>query len=593
MSIPIPDFTGDGKVLIVAEVANAHQGSMEQAEKLLKVASEVGADAVKYQMFTANELCVKSHSRYEHFKRLELSQENLKLLYDSAHQDDLLFFCDAFGTQSADFLISLPADGIKIHSADLSNIHLLQRLTEWNGIILLSCGGASELEIYRALSILKPVKRNIILLHGFQSFPTPLEETNLRRIDYLRETFHLPVGYMDHVDAEDEMAFTLPLLAISAGAAVIEKHITLNRSLKGIDYHSSLNPAEMKEFVYHIRRAEKTVGTGNIHFGHEEKEYRKKMKKQLVASRIISSGSILKESDLTYKRAEDTCYPLNISHAIGKRIKQNISQEEVIKLSYLSLKVGILIIARMNSSRLPGKALIPILNKPAILYLIERAKLCKSADIILLCATTNKEDDALAALTAEEGIKCYRGEEIDVLKRILGACEQEQLDIAVRVTGDDIFLSPSHLDEAVYYLMSTNSDYCHNKGLPSGTECEVFTVEALKTIYDFAEQPENTEYLTYYVENENFQKSELVVAPEFRRNVSLTLDTPEDLEKITFLLRNLYSQNSPFTQKELIQFIDRYPDKFKNQSEVRGYSQLKDSLNCRLNFGRRWEEDLQ
>ncbi|OGW47573.1 MAG: hypothetical protein A2Y66_03225 [Nitrospirae bacterium RBG_13_41_22] len=587
MSIPIPDFTRDGKVLIVAEVANAHQGSMEQAEKLLKSASEVGADAVKYQMFTANELCAKTHSRYEHFKKLELSGKKIKRLFNLARENKLLFFCDAFGTESADFLMSLPADGIKVHSADLSNIHLLRRLSEWNGIILLSCGGASEIEMYRALSILNPDKQEIVLLHGFQGFPTPLEETHLKRIAYLEKTFNLPVGYMDHVDAEDEMAFTLPLLAISAGATVIEKHITLNRSLKGIDYYSSLNPDEMKEFVYNIRRAEKAMGTCDIHFGPEEKEYRKKMKKQLVASRAISAGSILKEPDLTYKRAEDTCYPLNISHTIGRRIKQNISQEEVIKLSYLSLKVGILIIARMNSSRLPGKALIPILNKPAILYLIERAKLCKSADVILLCTTTNKEDDALAALAAEEGIKCYRGEEIDVLKRILGACEQEQLDIAARITGDDIFLSPSHLDETVYHLMSTNSDYCHNKSLPSGTECEVFTVESLRTIYNFAEHPENTEYLTYFVENENFQKSELPVSPEFRRDVSLTLDTSEDLGKITFLLRNIYRQNSPFTQEELIQFIDRYPDKFKTIGEARGYSQLKDSPNCRLNFWKR------
>ena len=593
MTIPIPDFTRDRKVLIVAEIANAHQGSMEQAEKLLKVASEVGADAVKYQMFTVNELCVKTHSRYEHFKKLELSGEKIKRLFNLARENKLLFFCDAFGTESADFLMSLPADGIKVHSTDLSNIHLLRRLSEWNGIILLSCGGASELEIHRALSVLNPTQQNVILLHGFQSFPTPVEEIHLRRIYYLKDTFSLPVGYMDHIDAEDDMAFTLPLLAVSAGAVLIEKHITLDRSLKGIDYYSSLNPDEMKNLVHQIRGVEKAFGCRSIVFGREEKEYRRKMKKHLVASHFIPLGSILKESDLTYKRAEDKCYPLKIDNAIGKKVNQEINEEEVLKLSHLSLKVGILIIARMNSRRMPGKALIPILNKPALSYLIERTKLCKSADIILLCTTTNNEDDALAALAADEGIMCYRDDEIDVLKRMLGACEQEQIDIVVRVTGDDILLSHTHLDEAVYYLMATNSDYCHNKGLPSGTECEIFTVESLRTIYNFAEHRENTEYLTYFVENENFQKSELTVSPEFCRDVSLTLDTYEDLGKITFLLKNIYRQNSPFTQKELIQFIDRYPDKFKNTGEVRGYSQPRDLPNCRLNFRKRWEGDLQ
>ena len=580
------NLTENNRVLIVAEVANAHQGSMEQAEKMVKAAAEAGTDAVKFQIFTANELCVKAHSRYEHFKGLELSHDKTQILFDLAHKSNLLFFCDAFGYESAEFLMSLPADGIKVHSADLSNVHLLQLLSKWDGTILLSCGGASELEIHRAISILNPSEQNLILLHGFQSFPTPLEETHMKRMNYIKETFCLPAGFMDHIDAEDEMAFTLPLLAISAGAVLIEKHITLDRSLKGIDYYSSLNPDEMKTFVRKVRRAEQALGQKDICFGLKEKEYRTKMKKHLVAARRIPRGSILKAEDLTYKRAEDNCNPLSIDNIVGKKVKLGIQDEEVMKLSSLDLKAGILIIARMNSSRLPGKALIPILEKPALEYLIERAKLCKSADAIILCTTENPEDDVLEELATGSGLKCYRGDELDVLKRMIGACEQEGLDIAVRVTGDDILLSPAHLDEAILHLMETNSDYCHNKGLPSGTECEVFTVKALKTIYDFAEEPGNTEYLTYFIESESFQKSELPVPPEFKRDVSLTLDTPEDLEIISFLLENIYRNDNPFTHEELIRFIDSNPDKFRTRHTPKSYSQVRHLLNCELNFTR-------
>ena len=575
------------KVLIVAEVANSHQGSVEQAGKMVKAAAEACVDAVKFQLFTAGELCVKAHSRYRHFQELELSHEKALTLYNLARENNLLFFCDALGCESAEFLMSLPADGIKVHSADLSNVNLLNLLSGWAGTIMLSCGGASEHEIHRALSILNPSEQKIILRHGFQSFPTPLEETHLKRMGHIRETFHLPVGFMDHIDAEDEMAFTLPLMAVSAGAVLVEKHLTLDRSLKGIDYYSSFNPDEMKRFVQQVRNAEKALGDRLVSFRPKEKEYRKKMKKQLVASSFIPSGKIINGSDLTYKRTEEDCYSINFETVVGKKAKQSINEEESIRLHNLFMKVGTLIIARMNSSRLLGKALIPIMNKPAIAYLIERAKLCKSVDVILLCTTTNPEDDVLEELAENEGIKCYRGDELDVLKRMLGGCEQEHLDIAVRVTGDDIFLSPNHLDQTVYHLMAINVDYCHNKGLPSGTECEVFTVQALKTIHAFAEEPDNTEYLTYFIESENFQKSELPVPPEFRRDVSLTLDTHEDLEIISFLLENIYSEDSPYTQEDLTRFIDDNPDKFRVRHTPKTYLQVKDSLNCELDFSRK------
>ncbi len=577
----------DNKVMIIAEVANAHQGSMKQAEKMVNAAAEAGADAVKFQLFTAGELCVKAHSRYEHFQKLELSHEKMQTLYNLARKNKLLFFSDAFGYESAEFLMSFPADGIKVHSADLSNVHLLNLLSGWEGTIMLSCGGASELEIHRALSILRPSEQKLILLHGFQSFPTPLEETHLKRMGHIRETFRLPVGFMDHIDAEDEMAFTLPLMAVSAGAVLIEKHLTLDRSLKGIDYYSSLNPDEMKAFVRQVRRAEQALGNREVSFGSKEKEYRVKMKKQLVASLSVPEGSIIRKEDLTYKRAEDNCNPLSIDNIEGKKVKQSIQEDDVIKLSHLDLKTGILIIARMNSTRLPGKALTPIMNKPALELLFERAMLSKSADAIILCTTENPEDDALEELAAKKGIKCYRGDELDVLKRMIGACEQENLDIAVRVTGDDILLSPTHLDEAVHHLIKTNSDYCHNKGLPSGTECEVFTVQALKTIYLFAEEPDNTEYLTYFIESENFHRSELPVPPEFKRDVSLTLDTLDDLEAISFLLENIYRADTPFTQEALTRFIDAHPDRFRIRYAPKIYSQVKDSLNCELDFSRK------
>lgn len=575
------------RVLIIAEVANAHQGSMEQARKLVEAAAAAGADAVKFQKFTARELCVKRYPRYEHFKGMELSPKYLREFCNLAHELGLLFFCDVFGLESVEELMTLPADGIKVHSSDIGNFGLLRSLNEWQqGTMLLSCGGSSEKEIYYALSLLDASLKNLILLHGFQGFPTPLEESNLRRIRYLAETFRLPVGFMDHIDADDELAYTLPIMAMGAGAVALEKHITLERSLKGIDYYSSFNPDEMKGFVEQVRRIEVARGCGEIVFGLGERKYRSTMKKHAVAACAVGAGEVLTEKEVAYKRTEDACYSLNIKNVEGKELLHDIDVEETLRLAKFQLRVGILIIARMNSSRLPGKVMMDILGRPALSYLIERAKLAKSVDAVVLCTTTRADDDVLENLARSMDIRCCRGDELDVLERILVACEQEQLDIAIRVTGDDILLSPEFLDQTVGKLLESNADYCHNKGLPGGTECEVFTVEALQTIHEFAMAPDNTEYLTYFIENENFQKTELDIPEQYRRRVNLTLDTREDLDRIRFLLQNIYDPGKPYKMEELIGFIDQHPGRFKESARRKSYTEVRDTINCSLDFTR-------
>jgi len=515
------------RILVIAEVANAHEGRVEDAQKLITAAAEAKADAVKFQRFSADELLVRNHSRYAHFDKLAMPNSDWMKVRELARKYRLKFFCDVFGFQSFDFVKKLDAGGIKIHSSDLMNLPLLKRISaEWEKDILVACGGASEFEIFQALkTLLNDGNRDrVCLLHGFQNFPTAVEETHLLRIKTLNETFNLPVGFMDHIDAENPLSRTLPLMAIGSGACAVEKHITLDRSKKGIDYYSSLEPAELTALVKEIRRCEGALGSPDIAFCSGELTYRIKMKKHLVTTRSVKKGQVLVEADLDYKRAETQAFPLDIQRALGHKAKVDLGPDTPVTLSHLEAIVGILIIARFNSKRLPGKAVLPILGKPALSYLIERAKLCRTPQKIILCTTINPEDDALEQLARSDGIVCYRGEDSDVIARLLGACQAEGLDVAIRVTGDDIFLSPQHLDDAVKLLLDTNADYSHDKGLISGSECEVFSTQALQLIYDFAEERKNTEYLTYYIENDNFRKVELEVPEDLRRNISLTLN---------------------------------------------------------------------
>ncbi len=574
-------------VLIIAEVGNAHEGNLQKAKDLINGSADAGVNAIKFQLFTADELLVRSHSKYRHFKDLQMSFEDWKVLCDISKERGLKFFCDVFGMDSYEICKKLKADGIKIHSSDISNNQLLNAVSEWDKDIFLSCGGATELEIYRALEILKSSDNNkkIILMHGFQNFPTSKEETNLNRLKTLAQLFLQPVGFMDHVDAENELSQILPLLAVASGACVIEKHITMDRSFKGIDYYSSLEPEEMASLVGRIKDVKTISGRSEIVFGKEESLYRKKMKKHLVALSSINMGQIITDRDVTYKRAECSVYSANHEDVIGKKAIDSFSADEPIVYSKLDMKIGILIIARLNSKRLPKKAILPVMGRPVLSYLIERAKLCKNAHEVILCTGSESKNGPLVEIAKKEGIKYFCGDEEDVVSRMCGACEREKLDIAMRVTGDDIFLSHEYGDFAIEHLLKNNADYCHNKGLISGSECEVFLYRTLKTIYNFAEDRGNTEYLTYYVENENFQKIELEVPENLRRNVSLTMDTADDFKKVQFLLENIYSKDRPFTQKDLTSFVDKYHHIFCGDEKVTVPS-LRNSINCKLKFSK-------
>lgn len=181
------------------------------------------------------------------------------------------FYCDIFGSKALEVACKLGADGYKIHSSDLSNTLLLCQLAEIPGDVFLSAGGSTASEIAYALRSLRQGSekdRRIVLLHGFQSYPTALEDSNLARIAQLKHWFgtHCQVGYMDHIDGADSYAIILPQMAVEAGAEVIEKHVTLDRSLEGVDYYSSIGVDNLGDFIDGVRLAESANGYEGIIF---------------------------------------------------------------------------------------------------------------------------------------------------------------------------------------------------------------------------------------------------------------------------------------------------------------------------------------
>ncbi len=532
------------RVEVIAEIANAHQGSPLNAYELAMRSLDAGASAVKFQIYAADELLVKSHPRYDHFLNQSFSDQTWENLISKIRGAGGRVYCDVFGIKALKLATELEVEGYKIHSTDLANIPLLQLAAQvcGNKRLLLSTGGCSVREIYNALGLLDSLPK-VTLLHGFQAFPTSTDDSNLRRILSLKEIFPgYSIGYQDHTDGSDIFASILPLMAVALGATVIEKHVTLDRKSQGVDYYSSVEPQILRQFIADIRRAGLALGEVGFTYSDAELSYRSVMKKRWVAARDLKEGTILSIDDLVMKRSgiHDSEVP-ELDQLVGRVLNQNISFEDPVSRDKVSSRVIAVVVARTRSQRLPNKALLPVNGVPAVQHLLLRLKQAESLDRIILCTTGLEEDDPLIKIAEECGVPTHRGASENVLDRIYGAISEDSADVIVRITGDDIMVDPEYLDYGVKRHLESGAEYSDLKGLPSGTEVEFFDRRLLETIFRFAFDLSGTEYLTYYVtENRGqFKTNSIAVRDKHHKNWRLTIDTLEDYLLVTEIIDRL------------------------------------------------------
>jgi N,N'-diacetyllegionaminate synthase len=322
----------EDKTFIICELSQTHEGSLPLAKMLVKAAANAKADAVKIQIFTADELAVPSYPYFKLFQQLEWPVAIWKELVDFTHNLGIKFFADVFGAATADMLLGIGVDGFKIHGTDMCNTRLLKHLADTDLQLLLSLGGGNIKETKQALSSLKyeEKKSPIILMHGIQSYPTLVEDTNFGKMIYFRDQFGLPVGFADHIDGDHPLNFGLCAMAIGLGAKVIEKHITISRMLKMEDYESALIPDDFVKFVEKIRDLEAAIGNYGDELNEAEKKYRTGTRKHIVASLPIKARQAIEERNITLRRANSDRSPSNLEEVIGKKANKDYEINEVI-----------------------------------------------------------------------------------------------------------------------------------------------------------------------------------------------------------------------------------------------------------------------
>ena len=263
-------------VYVIAEAGLNHGGDIELAIKMIEAAAEAGADAIKFQAFDTDERFGKDSECYALVKPTEFHKDQFQVLAQKAMKCGIDFISTAFDGQNVDMLLELGATAIKIASCDICNMRLLRNVATSDLPIIISRGTANQEEIETAMNVFRECGASPILLHCVSSYPLSEDSANLGAIRSLQNIFDIPIGYSDHTPG-----VKVPLFAVYAGAMVIEKHFTLNREWKGIDWEISAEPSEIKQLIQDIREAERILGHGRIEAlpcENEEIEYRKKMR---------------------------------------------------------------------------------------------------------------------------------------------------------------------------------------------------------------------------------------------------------------------------------------------------------------------------
>jgi N,N'-diacetyllegionaminate synthase len=316
---------------VIAEAGVNHGGDLDRARRLVDAAARAGADAVKFQTFQAGRLVVAAAPKaayqervpgtaLEMLRALELDEPAHRTLQAHCRDRGILFLSSPFEEASADLLERLGLPAFKLPSGELTNLPFLDHVARKGRPVLLSTGMATLGEVERALAALAPLgPGRVVLLHCVSSYPARPEDANLRAMATLARNFQVPVGYSDHTPGLE-----VALAAVALGAAVLEKHLTLDRTLPGPDQAASLEPGEFQALVAGVRTVESALGHGRKEPAPSELELVRVARKSVFAARDLARGTVLEPGHLVIKRPGTGLPPECLPALLGRTLRRDL-----------------------------------------------------------------------------------------------------------------------------------------------------------------------------------------------------------------------------------------------------------------------------
>ena len=316
---------------------------MEAAKLMIREAKSAGIHAVKFQTYKAETLASKdspyywdlkeepTKSQYKLFKKFDsFGEKEYKELAEYCSAQEIEFLSTPFDIKSADYLEPM-MNVYKISSSDLNNINFVEYQAKKNKPVILSIGASYAEEIKRSVATIRKFNNQpIVLMHCVLEYPTPQSHANLLKIQTLKKEFpDLIIGYSDHTKPENN--YQVLKTAYTFGAKVIEKHFTLNKSLKGNDHYHAMDPEDAKKIIHEMQALDQIMGTGDLVCLESEKKARENARRSLVAAKFIQRGKTISAEDLTWKRPGTGIEASRFSEIVGKKAAVDISEDSILK----------------------------------------------------------------------------------------------------------------------------------------------------------------------------------------------------------------------------------------------------------------------
>jgi sialic acid synthase SpsE/sugar phosphate isomerase/epimerase len=330
---------GDGHILVIAEIGNNHNGSYDNAIKMINLAHEAGADCVKFQIRHIEEVYRQRslNSKGEDLgteyivdllSRFELSINQHKNLFEYCNKKGIPYLCTPWDVKSLNVLEDFGVKAYKVSSADLTNLPLIEKLSQTGKPLILSTGMSSSEEIKYSVDFLSKTNTDFVLLHCNSTYPAPLHDINLNWMHSLKK-IHPLIGYSGH-----ERGINVSIAAAALGAVVIERHLTLDRGMEGPDHAASLVPTEFREMVNGIREIEQALGEGGERkLSQGEMINRENLGKSLIACGPLKAGTVLKSKHISARSPGQGLSPQHFGDLLGKTLKRDLKNEDFFFIS--------------------------------------------------------------------------------------------------------------------------------------------------------------------------------------------------------------------------------------------------------------------
>jgi len=452
---------------IIAESAFNHNGDVQYLKELAIEAKKAKADYFTAQIYKTEDFCDTEYSKFQICKDVELSVNQWLDFFEHCRKIDLELIPCVLDIPSFRLCYSAGYRFIKIHATDILNIPMLELISSHDCRAILETQCATERDVNTAIQVLG--KSVHALFHGFSDYPTKYKDQNLRALDYMRERWPLfKLGFADHtIDTA-----SIPLMALAKEVDYIEKHITLDRSNSNYDWQVSLEPNEFAEMVEIVNEYSIALGNRWKHPCKEEAKYR-----NIMYKKYLGQGA-----DMKVLRSDN-----------GKDYYEHLLE------GYDKGKVIISIIARLKSTRLQRKVVLPFKNDLLLFDLIRRLQTSKKISKTILATSWLEEDRELVDEAQKRNIDVYEGHPLSVIDRMLDLADNEKASAVVRITGDNPFTDPEILDLMVDLYLNHSLDYVRANNLPFGVSAEIFSTSYLYRLYNSMDNPFQTEYLTWFV----------------------------------------------------------------------------------------------